>query len=97
MESAYSILMFCFAGLLLLYALLLAKDEKLIPRDYAAKMEDKKRYARRLAGLLAIVALGPVFSGLAGLFTTPGQALLVLLVDLPLLIWLGIRLLFREE
>ena len=44
MEYVYSIMMFCMAGGLLLYAglLALAKDPMLIPKHWAAKMDNKK-------------------------------------------------------
>ena len=66
MEYAYSILMFCFAGMLLLYAGLLALtgDVGLIPRNELVKMKDKKAYARQFAKVIALVALAPVLSGL---------------------------------
>ena len=69
MEYAYSILMFCFAGMLLLYAGLLAltKDAGLIPRSEAVEMRDKKAYARQFAKVMALVALAPVLSGLVAL------------------------------
>lgn len=68
--SVFSIVMFCFAGGLLIYAGLLAitKDPELIVRDYAAKMEDKKKYATRFARTIAIIAIAPVVSGIAGSF-----------------------------
>ena len=70
MEHAYSILMYLFAGALLLYAGLLAvsNDAKLIPRNSAVKMTDQKRYATQFAKVIALTALAPALSGIAGLW-----------------------------
>lgn len=69
MEHAYSILKFLFAGALLLYAGLLAvsNDAKLILRNSAAKMTDHKRYATQFTKVIALTALAPALSGVAGL------------------------------
>ncbi|MBQ5973820.1 MAG: hypothetical protein IJL69_06420, partial [Oscillospiraceae bacterium] len=70
MEYGYSILMFCLAGAIGLYAGLLALtgDAELIPRGQFAKMRDKKAYARRFAGAAAFAAAAPAVSGVVGLF-----------------------------
>ena len=70
MEYAFSILMFIFAGALLLYAGLLAltRDIRMVSRSYAAQVKDPKRYALQFAKLLAIVAAAPVLAGVAGLY-----------------------------
>jgi hypothetical protein len=68
MEYAYSILMFCFAGAILLYAALMSSgDASMIPRLYAAKAKDKKAYAKRFAKALALASLAPLSSGVAAL------------------------------
>ena len=68
MRYAYSILMFCFAGGILLYAALMAPgNDDLIPRRHAAKMRKPKAYAKRLAKVLALVSLAPLSSGIIGL------------------------------
>ena len=66
-----SILMFIFSGAILLYALLLAwtKDIGLISRSYAAKIKNKKLYAVQFAKILAITAIAPALTGLAGTVT----------------------------
>ena len=90
----YAILMFCLAGGLLLYAALLAraKDPTLIPRSYAAEMQDRRAYARQFARVIALVAAAPALSGLVALLTDAAlPALLVLIGGLAVCIWLGVR------
>ena len=90
----FAILMFVFSGVLLLYAVgLVLGDTDLIQRPWAAKMGDRKAYARRLGKIVALVALAPLASGLvsllAGETVFPG---LVLVGSLILSIPLGVRL-----
>lgn len=68
MRYGYSILMFCFAGGILLYAALMAPgDASLILRRHAVKISNPKAYAKRLAKVLALVSLAPLSSGIIGL------------------------------
>ena len=68
MEYAYSILMFAFAVMILLYAALVAPGNfDMIPRNYAVKVSNKKEYARKFAKVLCIVAISPSISGLVAL------------------------------
>ena len=99
MEYGFSILLFCFAGMLLLYAGLLAlgKDPKMIPRHYAAQMKDPKAYTRQIAKVIALVATAPLHSGIVGLFLGPGVAAVVLVVGIILCIWLGTRLMDKVQ
>ena len=94
--SPFSILMFCFAGALLLYAGLLAltKDYGLIPRGYATQPKDKKAYTLAFAKAIAVAALAPLGSGIYGLLST-ALGLVMLLINLPLCIWIG-TLFFRR-
>ena len=63
--------MFIFSGAILFYALLLAwtKDVGLIRQSYAAKMNDRKKYAVQFAKVLALTAAAPALTGLAGFVT----------------------------
>lgn len=99
MEHAISILLFLFAGLLLLYAGLIAatKSTDLIPRDYAAKMEDKKRYAVQFAKVLAAVSLAPAIGGAAGLILGNGAAAVVTLAAFVLILWRASRWMDGEK
>ena len=97
MDYALSILMFCFAGMLLLYAGLLAltKDYKLIPRNYAVHMTDKKGYCVGMAKVIALVSLAPLEFGLIGLLGHYGIGAVVGLGQLILSIWGGTKLMKR--
>ena len=98
MEYGFSILMFCFAGALLLYAGLLVAEKKrpdlLIPRRFAVSMKktDWIKHARRLAKIVALCALAPFLSGVAGLFGQPLLAGIVFVAALIAAIWLGVRI-----
>lgn len=86
----FSILMFCFSGALLLYALLLAftKDYRLIPRNNAVKVEDKKAYAGKMAKVIALVAVAPLHCGLAAALNEI-LAIVVLVGEIIMAIWIG--------
>ena len=97
MERAYSILMFCFAGMILLYAALLSSgNDGLIPRRHAAHMKDGKAYAKRCAKVLALVALSPLLSGLVALFVDinrhPAPAVITLIGAFVLCMRQGVRM-----
>ena len=85
-----SILMFAFAGALLLYAGLLAltKDVRLIPRMQAVQPKDPRAYAAAFAKMLALVALAPLTGGFYALFNVT-VGVVLMLVDFPLCIWAG--------
>ena len=89
MEHALSILMFGFAGLLLLYSLLLfaTGDPLLIPKHHAAKMRDEKEYARQLGKACFLLAIAPAAAGLAGLFLGNIALFIVLIAGFVLCIW----------
>ena len=96
MEYGLSILMFCLAGGMLLYALLLYNEKKrpdlLIPRRvYTSRKNWAVPYARKLAKIVALCALSPLLTGLVGLFAPPLIAGVVFVLTLILFIWLGIR------
>ena len=89
MEKAFPILMLCFAGLLLVYAgiLALTKDVMLIPHADKAKIPDPKAYALRFAGIMALVTIGPLASGIAGLIYDNKRAAIALIVGLVFSLW----------
>lgn len=91
--NPFSILMFMFSGGLLLYAaiLYLSKDVKMIPRDYAVKVTDKRRYAVQFAKVMALVALAPAYGGIVGLFST-FWGLVAMITQMILAIYLGTKL-----
>ncbi len=95
MEYGYSILMGIFAGAILIYAGLMAltKNYKILPlrASISVKPKDEKVYMTQLAKAVALAALAPLLSALAGLWNIIA-ALIVLLISAVLLIWLGTKL-----
>ena len=93
MEYGFSVLMFCFAGMLLLYAGLLAltKDISLIPRMHGVKVKNRREYAVRFAKAMAVAALDPLLGGVVALFH-PGYAAVTMIVGLAACIWIGVQL-----
>ncbi len=95
MEHAFSILMFCFAGALLLYGILLiaTKDPGLIPRSDSAEMKDKKAYATQLGKIICATALAPLTSGLIAWNGQHfGYAIIMLVVGFVVCIWEGTKM-----
>ncbi len=97
MEYGYSILMFAFSGSVLLYAGLIAMGNyDLIRRLRAAKVRDKKEYAKRFARVLALVSLSPFLSGIVGLLGDTDRMILpagaVLVVSFIILLAIGTRI-----
>ena len=87
--------MFIFSGVILLYVLLLAwtKDVGLIRRSYAAKMKDKRTYAVQFAKVLALTAIAPALTALAGFVTESGLCMGgTFVVSLTICIRLGVKL-----
>ena len=95
MEYGYSILMGVFAGAILLYAGMMAlfKDYKMLPYRARASVKPKneKLYMTQLAKVVALVALAPALSALAGLWNM-AVAFVVLIAGAVLFIWLGTKL-----
>lgn len=95
MEYGYSVLMAIFAGAIWLYAGLMAltKDYKMLPlrAQVAVTPKDPKLYMTQLAKVVALVALSPALSALAGLWNM-AAALIVLIGSAVLFIWLGTRI-----
>lgn len=100
MEYAYSILMGIFAGLILIYAGLMAltKDYKMLPfrSTVSVQPKDEKRYMKQLAKVVAMVALAPALSALTGLWNMIA-ALIVLIVSAVVFIWLGTKIMRGVE
>ena len=99
MEYAFSILMFCFSGMILLYAGIMAatKDINMLRWRHVrvAKMNDPKAYAVMVAKILALTAAAPLAGGLAGLIS-PSVGGIVLVIAFILFIWLGVKLFYYD-
>ncbi|MBR3990663.1 MAG: hypothetical protein IKI91_00870 [Clostridia bacterium] len=100
MEYGYSILMSVFSAAILLYAGLMAltKNYKILPvrATQSVKPKDEKRYMTQLSKVVALVALSPALSALAGLWNMTA-ALVVLIVSAVLFIWLGTKIMKGVE
>ncbi|MDO4491834.1 MAG: hypothetical protein Q4B85_12275 [Lachnospiraceae bacterium] len=76
-----SILMFIFAGMLLLVAIILySGDTGLIRTINYVRVKDKKKYARFLGKSMALTAVAPLVAGIAGLFLPAFVTAVVLIV-----------------
>ena len=93
--EGYAVLMCCFAGLLLLYAAVLAitKDVTMIPYVRKAKIKNGKKHAELVAKAVALAALAPLISALVAWQTNNGiLSLAALIGGFILFLWLGTRL-----
>ncbi|MBQ6421596.1 MAG: hypothetical protein IJK02_11025 [Clostridia bacterium] len=101
MEYGYSILMFIFSGMLLLYAGIIAikRDPMLLPyaRRNAAKMGNPKKYMLKVAKILALPAGAPLARGVSGLFTDTIVPMLVLVGTMVLCLWAGVYLTKNDD
>lgn len=101
MEYGYSILMGIFGIVLLIYGLIvfLSGDIMLVPRNWAAKMTDKKRYAKQFGKVVMIVSSAPLLSALVALFGSLMiiPAVIVLIGGIAGGIAIGIRILPKDE
>lgn len=89
-----------FAGLILIYAGLMAliKDYRMLPlrARVSVQPKDEKRYMKQLAKVVALVALAPALSALTGLWNMIA-ALIVLVVSAIVFIWLGTKIMRGVE
>ena len=101
MEYGYSILMGIFAGVLFLYGLttFLSGDILLVARNWAAKISDKKRYARQFGKVIMIISTAPLLSALLALFGSFMiiPAVIVLIGGIIGGIVIGIHIMPKEE
>ena len=101
MERAYSILMFCFAGMTLLFAAALASgNADFMPRRYAASMKNRKDYVKRFAKVLALVSLSPLLSGIVAALIDinryPAPAVVTLIVTFIVCMRRGVRIMDEQ-
>ena len=100
MDYAFSILMFLFAGALLLYAGLMAatKDYRLLPlrARVSVKPKDPKAYTLQLSKAVALSAAAPTLSGLAGLWNA-NLAMIVLPIGFVVCIFLATKIVKQKE
>jgi len=95
MEYGYSILMGFFSAGILLYAMLMAltKNYNILPARarVSVKPKNPRKYMTQLSKVVALVALAPALSALAGLWNM-AAAIIVLIAGGVVFIWLGTKL-----
>ena len=100
MEHGFSVLMFIFAGVLLLYAALLAikKDYNMLPARsrQSVKPKDPKKYVAQLAKIIALVAAA-IAVGAAVALWNGGIGAAVMVVGVVAALWLGTRLIKKAS
>ena len=101
MEYGYSILMGIFAGIMFLYGLFifLSGDISLVPKNWAAKISDEKRYAKQFGKVIMIISTAPFFSALLALFGSYMMipSVIVLISGIAGGIAIGVRIMPKEE
>ena len=99
MDHAYSILMFWFAGALLLYGLLLicTKDIGLVPKSYSTKKKSKKAYVKQLGEIILATSLVPLSSGLVAWNGRTAFGIIILILGFIACIWEGTRMIRKDE
>ena len=100
MEQGFSILMFIFAGALLLYAGLMAliKDYKMLPyrARQSVKPKNPKKYMVQLAKIVALVA-AMIAAGAAVALWNGAVGAVVMVVGVVAVLWCGTKIIKKAE
>ena len=100
MEQGFSILMFIFAGALLLYAGLMAliKDYKMLPyrARQSVKPKNTKKYMVQLAKIVALVA-AMIAAGAAVALWNGAVGAVVIVVGVVAALWCGTKIIKKAE
>lgn len=99
MDVGYAILMFCFAGALLLYGILLisTKNISLIPQAEKANIKNKKAYARQFGKVVALLSLAPATSGLVWLTGAVRRSVVLLVLGFLVCVWEGTNMMSKVQ
>ena len=102
METAYSILMFIFGGVLFLYGLLCykKKDYHLLPYRgrTAPKGWNTKAHVEKVGKIVMMIAAAPILSAIAGLIWPETIVpFIVLIVAFVALIWVGVKKIYYKD
>ena len=94
MDNGFSVLMFIFSGLILLYAAIMAitKDYNMLPfrARVSVKPKNPKAYAFQLSKVIALVAVVPALAGLAA-YVHALLAVAVFVLGLVVTLWIGTK------
>ena len=100
MEQGFSILMFIFAGAILLYAALMAitKDYNMLPyrSRVSVKPKNPKKYMVQLAKITALTALAIALGAAVALWNTAVGAV-VMIVCVIIALWAGTKMIKSAE
>ena len=100
MEHGFSILMFIFAGALLLYAAVMAikKDYGMLPyrATQAVKPKDPKKYVVQLAKIVALVAIAIALGAAVALWNGLVGAV-VMIAGVVCVLWLGTKIIKKAS
>ena len=100
MEQGFSVLMFIFAGLILLYAALMAitKDYNMLPvrARVSVKPKDPKKYMVQLSKIVALVALA-IALGAAVALWNPAVGGIVMIAGVIAVLWAGTRMIRKVQ
>ena len=99
MDFGYPILMFCFAGALLLYSVILVKTKNiaLIPQADKARIQDKQAYAKQFGKAVAVISLAPAVSGILWLTGAVRRSIAFLVLGFIICVWEATNLVSKAE
>ena len=99
MDYGYAILMFCFAGALLLYSVLLIKTKNisLIPQADKARIQDKQAYTKQFGKAVAIISLAPAVSGILWLTGAVRRSIAFLVLGFIICVWEATKIVSKAE
>lgn len=99
MDFGYPILMFCFAGALLLYSVLLVKTKNiaLIPQADKARIQDKQAYAKQFGKAVAVISLAPALSGILWMTGAVRRSIAFLVLGFIICVWEATSLVGKVE
>ena len=99
MDFGYPTLMFCFAGALLLYSVLLLKtgNISLIPQRDKAGIQDKRAYTEQFGKAVAVISLAPAISGILWLTGGVRRSIAFLVLGFIVCIWEATNIVSKAE
>ena len=99
MDFGYPILVFCIAGVLLLYSILLVKTKNiaLIPQADKARIQDKQAYTIQFGKAVAVISLAPVVSGILWLTGAVRRSIAFLVLGFIICVWEATNLVSKAE
>ena len=99
MDYGYAVLMFCIAGALLLYSVILIKTKNisLIIQMDKDRIQDKEAYTARYGKAVAILSLAPVVSGIFWLTGAVRRSVAFLVLGFILCVWEATEIMRKDK